>query len=119
MPAMNSLKTLSLLFAFTIAAYAGDIRQGATIQVKPNSIWFQKVKELSHWQRIKKSGDAKALAAYQDKEMSERDAWQFTNPLTVKVISYDAATNQVSVEMLTAGRMQGTKWFLDTEALAR
>jgi hypothetical protein len=116
---MNSLKILSLLFAFSVAAYAGEIRDGATMQVKPNSIWFQKVNELSHWQRIKKSGDSKALEAYQDKELSERDAWQFTNPLTVKVVSYDAAKHQVKVEMETPGRMQGTSWFLDDNTLVQ
>ena len=119
MPAMNSLKTLSLLFALTIASYAGEIRKGATMQVKPNSIWFQKVKELSHWQRIKKSGDSKALEAYQEKEMSERDAWQFTTQLTVKIVSYDAANHQVTVEMETPGRMAGTTWFLDDSTLVR
>jgi hypothetical protein len=116
---MNSLKILSLLFVFSVAAYAGEIRDGATMQVKPNSIWFQKVNELSHWQRIKKSGDSKALEAYQDKELSERDAWQFTNPLTVKVVSYDAAKHQVKVEMETPGRMQGTTWFLDDTTLTQ
>ena len=89
------------------------------MQVKPNSIWFQKVNELSHWQRIKKSGDAKALEAYQEKEMSERDAWQFTSPLTVKVVNYDASKHQVKVDMETAGRMQGTSWFLDDNTLVQ
>ena len=87
--------------------------------VKPNSIWFQKVKELSHWQRIKKSGDSKALEAYHEKEMSERDAWQFTTQLTVKIVSYDVANHQVTVEMETPGRMAGTTWFLDDSTLVR
>ena len=59
-------------------------------RVKADSIWFQKVKEVSHWQQVKKSGDSKALEAYQQKEMGERDAWQFGNQLSVKIISSDA-----------------------------
>jgi hypothetical protein len=51
------------------------------MQVKPNSIWFQDVAMLTHWQRLKKSGDAAALASYQDSALSHRDAWQFTNQL--------------------------------------
>jgi hypothetical protein len=115
----SSSGILTLVLALAITSLAGEIRKGATMQVKPNSIWFQKVNELSHWQRIKKSGDAKALEGYQEKEMSERDAWQFTTQLTVKIVSYDVANHQVTVEMKTPGRMQGTKWFLDSEALAR
>jgi len=115
----SSFRILSLLLATAIASFAGEIQKGATVQVKADSIWFQKVKELSHWQRIKKSGDSKALEAYQQKEMGERDAWQFGNQLGVKIISYDAATNQVHVKMLTPGRMLGTDWFLDADALVK
>ena len=115
----SSFRILSLLLASAVASCAGGIQKGATVQVKADSIWFQKVEELSHWQRIKKSGDSKALEAYQEKELGERDAWQFGNQLSVKIISYDAATNQVHVKMLTPGRMAGTDWFLDAGALAR
>jgi hypothetical protein len=114
-----SLRILSVLLALTIISFAGDIRKGATMQVKANSIWFQDVAKLSHWQQLKKSGDSKAFAAYQEKEMSERDAWQFGNQLSVKIISYDGAKNQVHVQMLTPGRMLGTDWFLDAEALVK
>jgi len=115
----SSLRILLLLLASAIVSFAGGIQKGATVQVKADSIWFQKVKELSHWQRVKKSGDSKALEAYQEKEMGERDAWQFGNQLSVKIISYDAATNQVHVKMLTPGRMLGTDWFLDADALVK
>jgi hypothetical protein len=114
-----SFGVLSALLASAIACFAGEIKQGATVQVKADSIWFQKVHELSHWQRIKKTGDSKALEAYQQKEMGERDAWQFGNQLSVQIISYDAAANQVHVKMLTPGRMAGTDWFLDAGALAQ
>jgi hypothetical protein len=115
----SSFRIFTLLLALALASLAGDIQKGATVQVKPNSLWFQKVRELSHWQRIKKSGDAKALEAYQEKEMGERDVWQFGNQLTAKIITYDEANNQVQVQMLTPGRMLGTDWFLDVDALVK
>src|ERR1700722_8846040 len=115
----SSLGILSLFLALAIASLAGEIRKGATMEVKANSIWFQEVKDLVHWQQLKKNGNSNALADYQEKLLSNRDAWQFTNPLTVKVVSYDAAKHQVKAEMETPGRMQGTKWFLDSDALVR
>jgi hypothetical protein len=110
---------LSLVFALAITSLAGEIRKGATMEVKANSIWFQEVKDLTRWQQLKKSGNSNALADYQEKLLSNRDAWQFTNPLTVKVVSYGAAKHQVKVEMETPGRMQGTSWFLDDNTLVQ
>jgi hypothetical protein len=110
---------LSLVLALAITSLAGEIRKGATKEVKANSIWFQEVKDLTRWQQLKKSGNSNALADYQEKLLSNRDAWQFTNPLTVKVVSYDAAKHQVKVEMETPGRMQGTSWFLDDKTLVQ
>ena len=103
---------------FNPAALAGDIQTGATVDVKPNSIWFEDAAKLAQWQALKKTGIAAELASYQDKALASRDAWQFTAPLTVKVLGYDPAANQVIVEMTTAGRLAGTKWALDAEALA-
>jgi hypothetical protein len=37
----------------------------------------------------------------------------------VKILGYKRANNQVNVEMKTKGRMLGTKWFLDPEALVQ
>ena len=51
--------------------------------------------------------------------MGERDIWQFEKQLTAKIISYDATNDQVQVQMLTPGRMLGTDWFLDTDALVK
>jgi hypothetical protein len=87
--------------------------------VKANSIWFQNQSELTHWQQLKNKGDTTALAAYQEKVLGNRDAWQFINPLTVKILGYDLAKHQVHVEMTTEGRMQGTDWLLDPDALAQ
>ena len=76
------LSAFALLFLAS-GCLADDFKPGTTMQVKPNSIWFDEAVQLSHWHRLKKSGDAAALAAYQDQKLHARDAWQFTNPLTV------------------------------------
>ena len=52
--------------AFTGNCLAAEFVKGATLEVKPNLIWFQDAGELAQWQSLKKSGDAAALAAYQD-----------------------------------------------------
>ena len=116
---MKTFLSLSLLLVLSSAAYAGSIEKGATMQVKANSIWFQNATELTHWQQLKNKGDTTALAAYQEKVLGNRDAWQFINPLTVKILGYDLAKHQVQVEMTTEGRMQGTDWLLDPDALAQ
>ena len=87
------------------------------MQVKPDSIWFQSAAELARWQQLKKGGDAKALAAYRKEKLSQRDAWQFVNQLTVTILSYDSGKNQVEVRMVTPGRMLGTTWWLDAGAI--
>jgi hypothetical protein len=115
---MRALLSLSLLLALGLAAFAGSIEKGATMQVKANSIWFQDQAKLAHWQQLKNKGDTISLAAYEEKVLGNRDAWQFTNPLTVKILGYDQAKHQVRVEMTTEGRMQGTDWLLDPDALA-
>jgi hypothetical protein len=109
----SPLISLFLLVALGIASFAAEIRKGATMQVKPNSVWFQE------WQQLKKSGNSKALAAYQNAALSHRDAWQFAKQLTVKIVSYESAKKQVNVEMKSPGRMLGSKWWLDAGALVQ
>jgi len=113
--------SLALLGAIivTTASFAADIRAGANKEVKANSIWFEKAADLTHWQKLKKSGDAAALAAYEKAKLGSRDAWQFLNPLTVKVLSHQSRSNQVEVEMKTKGRFEGLHMFLDAGALER
>ncbi|HET9374057.1 MAG TPA: hypothetical protein VFO40_03745 [Chthoniobacterales bacterium] len=115
----SPLITLFFLLALGIASFAAEIRKGATMEVKPNSIWFQDAAKLARWQQLKKSGNSKALASYQNDLLSNRDAWQFTKPLTVQILSYEPGKKQVNVEMKTPGRMLGSKWFLDTDALVQ
>jgi hypothetical protein len=115
---MNSLKTVLLLFALTVGSLAGEIQKGATVQVPPNSIWFQDEGKLSKWQQLK-AGKPEALADYQQKQLKSRNAFQFDKPLKVKILSYNAAKHQVKVKMENFGPMQGTKWYLDDSALAQ
>jgi hypothetical protein len=110
---------LFVLAALAIASFGTDIPKGATMHVKPNSVWFQDAASLTQWQQLKKSGNSKALAAYEEKKLSDRDAWQFTSQLSVKVLSYDSAKSQANVEMRTPGRMLGTNWWLAAETLVR
>jgi hypothetical protein len=108
---------LGISLAVRTGCLAAEIREGDTLEVKANSIWFQDAAQLTRWQQLKKSGDRKALAAYEKDVLRTRDAWQFINQLTVKVLGYKPADNQVNVEMKTEGRMLGTTWFLDPATL--
>ena len=109
--------TLALAAGWASSSIGGEIEVGGTFEVKANSIWFEDVASLARWQRLRKRGNAKALRSYQDKALSKRDAWQFVNPLTVKIVSYDRGKHQVKVEMTTPGRLLGSTWFLDSAAL--
>lgn len=111
--------TVLILVASMTAAFAGPVRKGAVMQVKPNSIWFDEFAQLTHWQELKKSGNAAALTSYEQQMLGQRNAWQFLKPLKVKILRYEPATSQVNVEMKTAGRLQGTTWWLDASAVGR
>ncbi len=114
---MRAFLALFVLLALVTGSFAAEIRKGATMQVKPDSIWFQDAAQLTHWQKLRKSGDAAALATYQDRVSSRREAWQFSNPQTVTILGHQPAKNRVRVEMVTEGPMRGTTWLLDAAAL--
>ena len=120
---MQTLKRMSLvlfiLLASSLSSFAGEVRKGATMQVKPDSIWFEDVAGLTRWQQLKKKRDSGALASYQDKALASREAWQFTNELTVKILRHQPRQNRINVEMKTPGRMLGTTWWLDADALVQ
>ena len=116
---MRAFLALMLVVASTAVSLAGEIRNGATMQVKADSIWFEEAKQLAEWQRLRKSGDPAAFASYQEKVLRAREAWQFINPLTVRILRYEPAKSRVHVKMKTEGRMAGTDWFLDPNALRR
>jgi hypothetical protein len=111
------LMVLLLAAAPGSAVFAGEIHVGATFQVQANSIWFQDAHQLTEWQALEAKGDAGALTTFEDNVLAARDAWRFTAPLDVKVLAYDPGTHQVQVEMETPGRMLGTDWFINEDAL--
>ncbi|HEY7232397.1 MAG TPA: hypothetical protein VH558_18725 [Pseudolabrys sp.] len=106
-----------VLVAAASACLAGEIRKGVTMQVKADSIWFKDVEKFSRWQALKKNGDANALAAYQEGALRQRDAWQFAKPLAVKILGVTPKASRVDVEMMTEGRLQGSRWLLDIAAI--
>jgi hypothetical protein len=116
---LHVLLTLFVLVTSAMVAVAGPVRKGAVMEVKPNSIWFEEASELTHWQELKKGGNEAALTSYQEQMLGQREAWQFLKPLKVKILRYEAATNQINVEMRTVGRLQGTTWWLDASAVGR
>jgi hypothetical protein len=109
---------LVLLVLPVAGALAKDIRKGAIVQVKADAIWFEGAAQLTHWQKLKKSGKPAALASYEDEVRARREAWQFSVRQTVKILAHEPAAHQIHVEMLTEGRMHGTRWLLDASALA-
>ncbi len=94
-------------------AWADIASANSTVMVKANSIWFTAAAKLAHWQALAKGGDARALAAYQEKALNDRDAWQFLAPITVRVLSRDRDKHRLKVQMTDPGRLDGTIWFLD------
>ena len=104
---------LLVLLCGSVSVVAAEIRVGSAMTVKPNSIWFQDVAMLTHWQKLKKRGNAAALTSYQEQKLHNRDAWQFLSPVEVKILGYTRKTHQASEETLSEGRMQGTQWVLD------
>jgi hypothetical protein len=114
---MRVYLTLIVLAALCGAGLAGEISVGATLPVKPYSIWFEEESQLARWQEVKKRGNDAVLKAYQKGATARREAWQFINPLTVRVLGFDRQRNRVHVQMTTEGRLQGSDWFVDAEAL--
>src|ERR1700722_1419399 len=64
--------TVLILVASMTAAFAGPVRKGAVMQVKPNSIWFDESARLTHWQELKKSGNAAAMTSYEQQMQGQR-----------------------------------------------
>jgi len=113
---MTAFLAILVLLASGAGCFAGEIRSGLTLQVKPNSIWFEDAARPTRWQQLRKTGNS-AAASYEEEL---RDAWQFINQLTVKILSYEAEKNQVNVKIESdAGRMLGTTWWLDADTLVQ
>jgi peptidoglycan/LPS O-acetylase OafA/YrhL len=59
---MRVWPALTLMLSVATAAFAAEIKNGATADVKANSIWSQDGAQLARWQKLKNASDAKALA---------------------------------------------------------
>jgi hypothetical protein len=116
---MRALLIVLLLVASIAAARAAEISKGAIMVIKPNSIWFEDAAKLTEWQKLRKSSGAAAFISYQKSILSGRQARQFINPRSVKILGYEHGKNQVTVEMKSEGRLQGSTWLLDAGALVR
>ena len=66
-----AMLALLILPTLGVGCFAAEIRKGATMQVKPDSIWFEDAAKLTRWQELKKGGDAAALASYQEDALSD------------------------------------------------
>jgi hypothetical protein len=116
---VRGVAILLLAAASAGGAQAAEIEVGGTFEVKANSIWFEDAARLAQWQAERRRVNAKSLATYEDRVLGKREAWRFINPLTVKVLACARAKQQVTVEMMTPGRLLGSTWFLDAGALQR
>jgi len=105
--------TFLVLLSAGIFAFAGEIREGATVYVKANSMWFQSASTLATWQRDKKHLSPEDLKAHQDNILGSRDAWQFITKQPVRIRRYWATVHEVEVEMLSPGRLHGSIWWVD------
>jgi len=116
---MRTCLAFVVLLALGMTCLAGFIESGATMRVKPNSIWFEEAAQLARSLTARKRGNAKAFAAYQAKVLRQREAWQFIYELPVKILDYEPKKSRVHVEMGSEGRLAGSTWFLDVSALVR
>ncbi len=116
---MKPLLSFFILLSLGAAAHAAEIRRGSIMTVTAMSMWFEEAIQLEQWQQMKKAGDARAFDAYQEKVLGAREAWQFINPLKVKIIGYNPKKSRVYVEMTGKGRLEGAEWFVDAAAIAR
>lgn len=108
---------LALLVCLSAPGLAGAIEKGEKRQVEPNSIWFLEAATLTQWQALKSQDDGPRLASYQETVLAQREAWQFTEALTVEVLGFDPLSNQVHVKLRSPGRLSGSTWLLDARAL--
>jgi hypothetical protein len=105
--------TLLVLLSAGSFVFAGQIREGATMYVKANSMWFESASTLATWQRDRKHFTPGALKAHQDNLLGSREAWQFTTKQPVRIRRYWTTESEVEVEMLSPGRLHGSVWWVD------
>ena len=112
-------KKPAILAAAAILGFAGvyaeaaEIHDGDAGYVAKNSIWFTNESDLSVWKRVRQTFAEKDVKAYQKIILEERQAWQFSGPIKVKVIGYWANQHEVNVKMLTEGRLADSEWWVE------
>ena len=116
---MRYVLVLLALIVAANSAVAGDIRKGAVMQVKPDTIYFEQAADLTQWQTLKKAGDAAALTAFETEKLGSRDAWQLSYPHQVKILGYEPKSNQANVQIETTGRFEGLSYMIDAGALTK
>jgi hypothetical protein len=105
---------LLVIGVLNVGTFADQVRVGASMHVKENSIWFQTDTDLTVWQRFRKVASSAVMESYRSVVLGSRQAWQFTNIQLVRILSYEPEENQVKVEMLTPGRLNGSIWWVDS-----
>ena len=63
--------------------------------------------------RVRRAFARKDVKTYQQIILDARQAWQFSGPTKVQVISYWADQHEINVRMLTEGRLEGTEWWVE------
>ena len=96
-----------------VYAEAAEIHDGDTGYIAKNSIWFTDESDLSVWKRVRQTFAPKDVKTYQQIILEERQAWQFSGPIKVKVISYWANQHEINVKMLTEGRLADSEWWVE------
>jgi hypothetical protein len=112
---MKSIATAILCaYAYFAGAYAeaAEIHDGDTGYIANNSIWFTNESE-SVWKRVRQAFAPKDVKTYQQIILEERQAWQFSGPIKVKVISYWSNQHEINVKMLTEGRLADSEWWVE------
>ena len=107
------LLAVGILCLAGVHAEAAEIRDGDTGYIANNSIWFTEESDLSVWKRVRQAFAPKDVKTYQQIILEERQAWQFSGPIKVKVISYWANQHEINVKMLTEGRLADSEWWVE------
>ena len=89
------------------------VRLAIRAPIANNSIWFTNESDLSVWKRVRQAFAPKDVKTYQQIILEERQAWQYSGPIKVKVISYWANQHEINVKMLTEGRLADSEWWVE------
>jgi len=111
--ARRKLIAAAILYLAGAYAEAAEIHDGDTGYIANNSIWFTNETDLSVWKRVRQAFAPKDVKTYQQIILEERQAWQFSGPTKVKVISYWANQHEINVKMLTEGRLADSEWSVE------